>query len=244
MSTVPAAGSTTAKTSLFSRVTSWFGKVALGALHIVNKGDQVVDADEPELVRLLEGGESIAGLFPGINVEAVPIINGSIELLGAAKATADGTVAIEPAIQAQINALVAGKGVNVVLVADNIWVDLQKLWKTYEAEFNVAKNAVGAIDPSALAKPVVSSPHSAVGNLTQAPGGEPLGSASAEVKAAIEPAKAIEEPVTETAAAVKETAEETAAQQSDEDHRAAQDEAAKESDAEAQKGTNDVQHSS
>ena len=49
--------------NIFQKVGSWIGKEALAALGIVNKADAVVDADAPEVEKLLEAKYALRGVL-------------------------------------------------------------------------------------------------------------------------------------------------------------------------------------
>ena len=134
--------------NIFQKVGSWIGKEALAALGIVNKADAVVDADAPEVEKLLEEGAGVATLVPGVGPGVATILNAGVELVGAAKATLDGTVAIEPTVQTQIQAL-APSGYSIVLIENDLKADLGGLFTLYEQEFAAAKTAVATAKSAA-----------------------------------------------------------------------------------------------
>lgn len=142
--TTGAAGAPVPSTGLFSKVFHWFGLVIMGAIHVTSEADKDVDNVEPKIVAALDEGVSIAKYIPGINTLIVPYVNAGITLLGAFKATLDGTVALDPEIQDQIAALEA-KGFSVVLVEQDAAADIKQFLSTVEGEIGIAKKAVSTL---------------------------------------------------------------------------------------------------
>lgn len=137
-------GAPIASTNVFSKIFHWVGLVALGALHIVNKADADVDVVEPEIVSLLAKGESIASIIPGINTEVVPFLNAGVALVGAVKASLDGTVALEPEVAAQLASL-KQEGYSFIPIETDLKEDVEQLITANEAAFKTAAGAVSTL---------------------------------------------------------------------------------------------------
>lgn len=128
--------------NLYNNVVSEVGQYWLAAVHLFNKADQEIDTDVPAVSKLLQAGEvSVANIFPAIGPKAAEVLNAGVELLGSFQSAVDGTVAIEPTVQAQFTAL-APSGYSAVLIKTDVLSDVQALLAKYKAELATAKSAV------------------------------------------------------------------------------------------------------
>ena len=134
--------------NVFSSITHFFGKVALGLVAILHKTDQAVDASEPEIAKLLTEGASAATLIPGIGPGVASLLNAGVQLLGDVKATIDGTDAV-CALAVKQAAALAPSGYSFVLIKQDVQDDVKALFAMYEKEFAFATATVESIHPAA-----------------------------------------------------------------------------------------------
>jgi hypothetical protein len=134
----------------FATIKHWGGIVLASVLGELDKATKDVDAVAPTIEKMLNEGATVADLIPGVGPEAASFLNLGTELTGALNKTLDFTdVEFQAMVKTAQEALPAGSGVSVVLVAESVVAEAKQWFAQFEAEITAAKTAATAITGTA-----------------------------------------------------------------------------------------------